>query len=238
MGAALIALVVLVLLRSRASIADGIQVRLGPTVVTGALNTRYATGRSGAFLLPPGFEDRPLPLLVVLHGTGGSGAGTLSLVRDLAVARRFAVVAPDSEFAGHWEVPDHPGDTSKDAEHVVACVREVRAMDHVVVDPLRVLVVGISGGGSTAPYEASTHDDFTAFAVLHGGVFAGGLGPRRVPGWFSTGEQDPLRPVESVSKAADAMRALRFDVDLHTYPGGHEVSAAELNDLLRWWLGY
>jgi phospholipase/carboxylesterase len=237
MGAALVALFVVVLLPQRHETADAIHDLLGPAVVTGPLHTRYATGRSGAFLLPPGFEDNAVPLLVVLHGTGGSGSGTLPLVKRLAIARRFAVVAPDSELAEHWEVPDHPGETTKDSEHVVACVRELRAMAHVVIDSQHVLVAGISGGGSTAPYEASTYDDFTAFAVLHGGVFAGGLGPRRVPGWFSTGQQDPLRPVASVSKATDAVRALGFDVGFHTYPGGHEVSSAELSDLLRWWLG-
>ena len=204
----------------------------------GTLRTAYPNGRSGAFLLPAGHQDRPLPLLTLLHGTGGSGMSLLPLVQEAANARHFAVVAPDSEFADHWDVPDHPGETSKDSDHVIACVREVIGMEHIVIDRQRVLIAGISGGGSTAPFEASTYDEFGAFAVLHGGVYAGGLGPRRVRGWFSTGQMDRFRPVEGVSKAVDAVRSAGFeDVRFNIYPGGHEISPTELNALLDWWLG-
>jgi poly(3-hydroxybutyrate) depolymerase len=162
----------------------------------------------------------------------------LPLIQEAATARSFVVVAPDSEFPDHWEVPDRPGETSKDSDHVIACVREVMGMDHVAIDRQHVLIAGISGGGSTAPFEASTYDEFGAFAVLHGGVFLGGLGPRRVRGWFSTGESDGLRPVDGASKAVDSIRSAGFgDVTFNVYPGGHGVSPAELNAMLDWWLG-
>lgn len=164
--------------------------------------------------------------------------GLLPLVQEAAKARPFVVVAPDSEFAEHWDVPDHPGETTRDSDHVIACVREVMRMEHVMIDRQRVLIAGISGGGSTAPFEASTYDEFSAFAVLHGGVYASGLGARRVRGWFSTGQVDPLRPVEGVSKAVDAVRSSGFAaVTFNVYAGGHEVSSAELNAMLDWWLG-
>lgn len=213
------------------------RVGAGSRASIGTLRTTYTTGRSGTFFVPDDPARHPLPLLVLLHGTGGSGATAIGLVTDLAIKRAFAVVAPDSEFADHWDVPDHSGETTRDAEHVIACVREVLAMTDVTIDRRHVLIVGISGGGSTAPYEASTHDEFTAFAVLHGGAFAGGLGPRRVPGWFSTGESDPLRPVASVEQSTAAVRAVGFDdVVMHTYPGGHSVSPIELHELVEWWL--
>ena len=201
------------------------------------LRTAYPNGRSGAFLLPAGHQDRPLPLLTLLHGTGGSGMGLLPLVQEAANARHFAVVAPDSELSEHWDVPDHPGETTKDSDHVIACVREVMGMENVVIDRQHVLIAGISGGGSTAPFEASTYDEFAAFAVLHGGVYVGGLGPRRVRGWFSTGQSDRIRPVEGVSGAVDTLRAAGFeDVAFNVYSDGHEVSPTELDAMLDWWL--
>src|SRR5256885_3949886 len=55
------------------------------------------------------------------------------------------------------------------------------------------LIAGYSGGGSSAPYIASNRPPFTHTAVLHGGVFAGGIGPRRMPAWFSTGDRKSTR---------------------------------------------
>ncbi len=107
----------------------------------------------------------------------------------------------------------------------------------VRLDAGHVLALGHSGGGSTAPYVASTDERYTAFAVLHGGVFAGGLGPRRVKGWFSTGDQDTLRPPELVQQAAGSARESGFDdTEYHVLHEGHAVGGEELSAVLSWWL--
>ena len=117
-------------------------------------------------------------------------------LRDAAERGTFFVLAPDSRHSPDgqytWQVGDHPGDATADLEHVGHCVDELKAMAGVQIDLTRVLIVGHSGGASEAPYVASNREPFTAFAVLHGGVFAAGLGPRHVRGWFSTGDADAL----------------------------------------------
>jgi poly(3-hydroxybutyrate) depolymerase len=162
----------------------------------------------------------------------------VSLLAGSAEHEGFVVVAPDSRIEKGWEVPDHPGETTEDADHIRDCVDEVRAMPDVRIDETRTLVAGHSAGGSTAPYLASTDALYTAFAVLHGGAFPGGLGPRRVRGWFSTGDSDPLRPAARVASDAAAVRAAGFDdVTFRTFHEGHGVGSEELADLLKWWLG-
>jgi predicted esterase len=164
----------------------------------------------------------------------------VALFRAAAERETFIIVAPDSRIAPNgqpsWQVPDRPGDTTEDLAHIQACLAEVREMPHVQVDTSRTLVAGHSGGGSSAPYVASVDDFYTAFAVLHGGVFAGGLGPRRVRGWLSTGEADVIRPPAGVQSAAAVLRNAGFSVEYHEFHEEHGVGAEEVEALVRWWL--
>jgi predicted esterase len=160
----------------------------------------------------------------------------------LAQARHFAIIAPDSRTTPTgqftWEVGDHPGEVTPDLTHTLNCIEWVQTHAGLTLDPAHVLIAGYSGGGSSAPYIGSNRPLFTHIAVLHGGVFPGGIGPRRMPAWFSTGEQDSYRPVGLVKQSADALAALGFGaVTFRTYPGRHELGDAEVRDLIDWWLG-
>jgi poly(3-hydroxybutyrate) depolymerase len=204
--------------------------------------TANAVGRTGTFYVPRKAPDAgALPLLVILHGTGGDGAAAIRPFKALADDIGFVVLGPDSGKAPNgqyaWEVGDSPGDVTADRRHVVACVEEVMQKAHV--DPLRVLVAGHSAGASSAPYLATNDAVFSSFAVLHGGVVEGGLGPLRPRGWFSSGSGDTIRPAAGVASAADVLKKkLGFtDIELRTFKGGHDVSREETKALVRWWLG-
>ncbi len=177
----------------------------------GTLATKNSAGRSGAYFLPSGYAGRQLPLLVAIHGTNGSGEAMMRFFREAAEREKFMVVAPDSRLApdgkDSWEVGDHAGEITPDFLHARACVAELLAMPGVRLDPTHVLIAGHSGGGSTAPYVATNEEPYTAFAVLHGGVFAGGLGKRTVRGWFSTGQTDGLRGPAGMQEAATRAKA-------------------------------
>lgn len=205
------------------------------------LQTKNAIGRSGALFLPRQIADGARPLLVLFHGTGSSGADILAEFRSLAEARGIVVLAPDSGRSPdgnyNWEVPDKLGETTGDQAHVAACLAELFARPEVRIDPERVLAAGHSGGGSSAAYVATNDARFRGFAVLHGGIFEGGLGSNRVPAWFSTGSEDTLRPPALVQSAATAAGQHATTVAVHVYPGGHGLSAVELGELLIWWLG-
>ena len=84
---------------------------------------------------------------------------------------------------------------------------------------------------------SSNEEIFTAFAVLHGGVIQGGIGEHVVPGWFSTGEDDTLRTPDHVQYQLDYMTAQGFnDLEIHIYPGGHDLGTQEREDVINWWL--
>src|SRR5207253_2150029 len=90
----------------------------------GQLATRNSSGRTGAFFLPPGFRKQPLPLLVLYHGTGGSGRDMVGAFADFGISRRFFIVAPDSRRFPKgeltWQVPGQPGEQTEDESHTFA----------------------------------------------------------------------------------------------------------------------
>ena len=207
---------------------------------TFTLRARNVVGRGGSLFIPPEALTGPRPLLVLFHGTGGAGAQILATFSSLARLRGLVVLAPDSgrspDGAFNWQVPDAPSETTPDVEHVRACLDELYATEHLRIDPERVLAAGHSGGGSSAAYLGTTDVRFRAFAVLHGGVFPRGLGNTRARAWFSTGTEDPLRPPAVVERAAEATRTHTTQLTTRLYPGGHGMSAPELDEMIAWWL--
>jgi phospholipase/carboxylesterase len=204
------------------------------------IKTTNSVGRSGGYYLPSGYRDRALPLVVVFHGSGGDGRRFARSLAPIAEERSFIIVAPDSGIAGggpNWSVADRPGELTDDFRHVERCLVEAFGRPFVRVDPARMVALGYSGGGSSAAYLATADARFSAFAVLHGGVFAGGLGPNPARGFFSTGESGPARPVSTVRQAATAAQGLGLRVTFKSYPGGHEISEAELRDAIDFLLG-
>jgi predicted esterase len=198
-----------------------------------------SSGRTGAWFAPASRDAAAVPLLVLLHGTGGSGRQILGRFIAQAKARGFAIVAPDSrqvQGAWTWEVGDKPGEVTEDLNHVIATVEWVTDSVNLQVDLTRVLIAGYSGGASSAPYIGTNRRPFTQCAVLHGGAFPGGLGTRRIPCWFSTGNSDPARPPAGVYKATSQLQALGFTTTYRTFAGAHELTDPEIDALISWWL--
>ena len=57
--------------------------------ILGTIQATTSTGRHGAYYLPPHYESGALPLVVMLHGTGGKGSVAILHFRALAERERF-----------------------------------------------------------------------------------------------------------------------------------------------------
>lgn len=209
--------------------------------VYGTLQTKNSIGRTGSYYLPEGYNTEPKPMLVVYHGTGGSGLDMVYEFDDLAAQYGFIIVAPDSRIAPDgqyaWEVGTTDGEVTEDLTHAQNCIAEVRNISGVLINSEYVMSAGHSAGGSQAPYIATNDDQFTAFAILHGGVFTEGLGDRDVKGWLSTGEEDTLRTTDMVQGYYDSLTSDGFtNLTYKIYAGGHLLSDQEKEEVIEWWL--
>ncbi len=57
-----------------------------------------------------------------------------------------------------------------------------------------------------------------------------------VPVWLAHGTQDQMIALPRAEASRDALQALGYQVDWHSYPMGHSVSMEEVADLQRWLL--
>lgn len=129
---------------------------------------RVEVGQPGRPLLlhrPAGLDPAtPAPLLILLHGSSGTGAGMLARSKLEATADRagFIVAAPDGGIAVRrgfvWNIPGVPTVTGKipDASDADDVAYLAKAIDSLAasgcVDRARIYVTGLSGGGRMASW--------------------------------------------------------------------------------------
>lgn len=124
------------------------------------------------------FIELPLaptpPLVVFLHGYGGSGTGTMrnrSMVEPL-LARGYAVMAPEGAIRnGRKSWNFYPGwDGRDEAAFLADAVRD--AVTRFDIDPAQVVLGGFSAGGFMVNYLACAQpDSFSAYAPVSGGFW-------------------------------------------------------------------
>ncbi|HEY4223805.1 MAG TPA: PHB depolymerase family esterase [Myxococcota bacterium] len=178
-------------------------------LVFGAANARAdeitvdGLKRSYELFVPPGIKENA-PLLVVLHGRGGTGAQVRkdSAFDEEAKKRGFAVVYPDG-IDHHWNDARNltvkapaPDKIVDDVDFIFALVDKVAAQHGL--DKARVYVAGHSNGAIMTVTLACMHADRIAGI----GVVAGALAAapmtcdlaRAIPAIFFHGDEDPLVP--------------------------------------------
>ncbi|MGR3759752.1 alpha/beta hydrolase family esterase [Roseobacteraceae bacterium NS-SX3] len=154
------------------------------------------TGGEYHIAVPEASED-PVPVVMLLHGYGGSGAGVMKntgLVRALT-ARGYAVIAPDGTtrgggrrswvFAPFWQGRD---------ENAFFTAVLADAARRFGIAPERAVLAGFSSGAFMVTYQACRHpESFAGFAPVAGGFWrpqpeacAGPVRLFHVHGWADT----------------------------------------------------
>ncbi len=101
--------------------------------------------RAAILHLPPTAGGHPLPLLIALHGYGGTGAGFERDTGFSAIADRdrFAVVYPDAH-GPEWII----NGSDRDVDFISQLIARVASL--ACIDPRRVYATGVSNGGRMA----------------------------------------------------------------------------------------
>jgi predicted esterase len=185
-----------------------------------------AVGDGGVALLavpPAPRDDRPVPLIVMLHGATSDPNRALRYLGALAPPRGIAVLAPKSQDYT-WDVilggygPD------------VAALDDAlaQAFAALPVDPGRVAIGGFSDGASYALSIGLANGD------LFGWVFAfspGFVAPPALVGkprvFVSHGTADPILNIDMTSRRiAPGLHADGYPVTYVEFEGGHELPGA------------
>lgn len=184
--------------------------------------TTFSTGRErGAILfVPRAARDGAVPLVVLLHGAGGSANGIRQRLFGTADTMSFALLIPDSR-GPTWDAIR--GAYGPDVAFIDSALALV--FSRVPIDPTRVIVAGFSDGASYALGLGRTNGDlFTKILAFSPGFVPPGS-PVGKPEMFIThGDDDPILPYEVTSRRiAPAMQRAGYAVVLKQFAGGHGI---------------
>lgn len=203
---------------------------IGPLLPPGVSPLGLDARRDALVRCPPAM-GAPTPLLVLLHGAGGTARQALDLVGDRPVAAVLAMLAPPSR-APTWDVIT--GGWGPDVVFIGRALQSVAA--RWPVDPARVAIAGFSDGASYA----------LSLGLANGGLFGsilafspGFVAPAPARGrprvFVSHGTGDGVLPIGPCSRRIVPMlRRAGYEVRYREFDGGHTVPAHIADDALAW----
>jgi predicted esterase len=160
------------------------------------------------------------PLLVLLHGAGGSGSGILQRLRRFVDDAGVVVLAPDSR-GGTWDaIRDGFGPDVVFLDRALA-----RVFESVDVDPARVSIGGFSDGATYAISLGLLNGSlFPRVLAYSPGFFVGGL-PEGKPKFFiSHGTADQVLPIDRCSRViVRRLEQQGYDVTFRPFEDGHTI---------------
>ncbi len=175
-----------------------------------------------------------LPVIVVLHGMGGSGDGTIEKwVKRLG--EKFIVVCPTYPMGAWW---------SKTAEDIVLrLIRETK--EKYPVDQNRIFLSGLSNGAVGAFMIGMNYPDYFAGIV----PIAGGITERlmtflvnlnNTPVYMIHGAKDPIFPISYLRRVNKILSDMKYPVIFREHQesgmahGGHFLPEAEVAPMVAW----
>lgn len=168
----------------------------------------------------PRDTSRPLPLLVLLHGAGGSGAGILRRLSLFSDDAGLAVLSPDSR-GSTWDAIR--GGFGPDVTFINRAL--TRVFETVAVDPARIAVGGFSDGASYAISLGLQNGNLFRHVLAYSpGFFVGGPAQGRPRFFISHGTADQILPIHRCSRViVPALKQQGYDVTFRQFDGGHEI---------------
>jgi phospholipase/carboxylesterase len=192
-------------------------------------------GRDALLYVPPGLPgDRPVPLVVSLHGAGGAAAGGLAILSAVADEHKVVLLAPSSR-ASTWDAVR--GTYAADAAAIDSALEQV--FGSVPVDPARIGIAGFSDGASYALGLGLANGSLFSKVIAFSPGFippAPRAGKPRI--FLSHGEADEVLPIGVTSqRIVPALLRDGYGVAYRQFSGGHRVPADIAEEAVEWFLG-
>lgn len=186
-------------------------------------------GRDGVIHVPSSYQrETPAPLIVMLHGAGGTGEGVIS---RMALAEEFGVIllGPDSRSEQTWDMI--LGRFGPDVDFISEAVSSVKR--RCAIDASRITLAGFSDGASYAlSLGIGAGDVYSRIIAFSPGI----LQPRATlrPGsgqakgkpriFISHGTDDNILPIDVTSHLfVPRLKQQGYDVTYEEFQGRHTV---------------
>jgi phospholipase/carboxylesterase len=193
-----------------------------------------ASGRDGLLYVPREMPaDKPVPLVVLLHGAHGTAKGVTSRVGAFELADQFKtiVLAPDSR-EGTWDVIQ--GGLGPDVAFLDAALDSL--FHRVAIDPGRLAIAGFSDGASYALSLGLINGDlFTHVIAFSPGFLVAEHAHGRPAIFVSHGTQDEILPIDTTSRRLiPGLRNAGYTIHYREFAGPHTVPPAIAREAFEW----
>jgi poly(3-hydroxybutyrate) depolymerase len=157
-------------------------------------------------------DPKPLPVVVLLHGSGRNGTEMGNAWKGLAASEHFIIVAPDSLDTANWDSQQDP------PQFLHAVVDDVKATHPI--DPTRIYLFGNSGGGVYALALALLDSDYYAAVAAHAAAMSPDMYPlfahatRKMPIDIWVGDRDNEVDLDTARKTEAEFKSHGYQVKL------------------------
>ncbi len=165
--------------------------------------------------VPDSANDKPAPLLILLHGSGRDGKILVEHWQSLAKREGIILAGPDAMVRDGWGRDDGP----LFIRHVVEAVQTDYAVDRRAM-----YVFGHSAGAIFGISMGVLESEYFAAVAVHAGALSPSVvpyiarAPRKIPIAVWVGTNDPGFPVRQVRDSLDLLKRQDFDVQLTEIP--------------------
>jgi len=172
-------------------------------------------GKSRTYYFMAPADARPLPLVILLHGTGRNGQIMTGEWKGIATKEHFMIVAPDA-VKKDWDM------STEGPNFFHALVQQVTTMHEV--DMARIYLFGHSGGANYALIMALLESEYFAATAIHAGamhkedahVFE--LAKRKIPIGIWVGDGDAYYPLDVIRDTKKMFEDRGFTIALEVIP--------------------
>jgi poly(3-hydroxybutyrate) depolymerase len=185
--------------------------------ITKELITSNGKTRAYYLYVPPTVKpESPVPLVVMLHGSGRVGMSLVEKWKDLAKKENFIIAGPDSTNTQFWGSPQDGPDYLRDL------VEELKKK--YPINPRRVYLFGHSAGASFSLEMAVMESEYFAAAAIHAGALPPAdrdlvpLAKRKIPISIQVGDSDQFVPLKVVRATRDFLNENGFNIELTEIP--------------------
>lgn len=189
-------------------------------------------GMEALLYVPAGYRpDKPAPLVLALHGAGGTAQHGLDPLHGFVDDLGFVLLALKS--AGRtWDVIR--GGFGADVRAIDGALAHV--FGRVAVDPERIVASGFSDGASYALSLGITNGDLFGRIVAFSPGFMAPASHHGAPSVFvSHGTRDSVLPIAACSRRlVPRLRSARYPVEYREFDGGHTIPPPIAMEAARW----